>query len=240
MGTAAGVSRATPKRREVPVESVLNTAQKLLDLADTVVANPHLLTDEDAKARPQAFRAGRSKLLRVMLMLRERIDQFELVVSVDPHHPGTAVVVSAKTKPSATSTVSPARKAGSTSLEDLRRQAREGMRKLVQNGTLIKYSQFLQEWGHSKQALSQALAANRVFSLDVDGEPYYPAFYVDPHNDKKKLEKVSKALGDLPGASKLQFFLNGWGSLAGKTPLEALADGQITKVLSTAQGFVER
>ena len=62
MDTAASASRATPKQREVPVESVLDTAQRLLDLADTVIANPHLLTDhENAKARPRTFRPDRGK-----------------------------------------------------------------------------------------------------------------------------------------------------------------------------------
>jgi len=62
---------------------------------------------------------------------------------------------------------------------------------------------------------------------------------VDPGHDRAQLEKVSKVLGDLPGASKLHFFLSGWGSLAGKTPLEAIAAGQLDRVLNTAHGFVQ-
>lgn len=72
------------------------------------------------------------------------------------------------------------------------------------DGTLIEASKFLQEWGFSKQALSKAQAANRVFSLDIEGQRYYPAFFLDPRYDRAKLEKVSKVLGDLPAAAPSQ------------------------------------
>ncbi|MEJ8815231.1 hypothetical protein WKW77_29475 [Variovorax ureilyticus] len=123
--------------------------------------------------------------------------------------------------------------------DGLREAARVGQRKLVADGTLVEASKFLQEWGFSKQALSKAQAANRVFSLDIEGERYYPAFFLDPRYDRAKLEKVSKVLGDLLAASKLHFFLGARGSLAGKTPLEALAAGQLDKVVNSAQGFAQ-
>ena len=78
-----------------------------------------------------------------------------------------------------------------------------------------------------------------MFFLDVDGERYFPAFFVDPRYDVKKVEKISKVLGTLPGSSKLQFFLNGRQSLEGKTPLEALNAGQDAQVLAAAEGFVQ-
>jgi hypothetical protein len=94
-------------------------------------------------------------------------------------------------------------------LEALREEARASQKKLIQDGTLNEASKFLNEWGFTKQALSKAQTARRVFSLEIEGEKYYPAFFVDPHHDRVKLEKVSKVLGDLPGASKLHFFLSG-------------------------------
>jgi hypothetical protein len=126
-----------------------------------------------------------------------------------------------------------------TSMAALRAQARASMRKLVDDGTLIGSAQFIEERAFTKQALSKAEAAHRVFFLDVDGERYFPAFFVDPHYDVKKIEKVSKALGTLPGSSKLQFFLTGRESLRGKTPLEALNAGQDAQVLAAAEGFVQ-
>jgi hypothetical protein len=127
----------------------------------------------------------------------------------------------------------------SRTLEALREEARASQKRLVQDGTLIDGSKFLEEWGFTKQALSKAQTARRLFSLDIEGEKYYPAFFVDPRHDRAQLEKVSKVLGDLPGASKLHFFLSGWGSLAGKTPLEAIVAGQLDRVLNTAQGFAQ-
>ncbi len=93
--------------------------------------------------------------------------------------------------------------------------------------------------GLCKQALNKAQSVNRVFSLDIEGQRYYPSFFLDPRYDRAKLEKVSKVLGDLPAASKLHFFMSRRGSLAGKTPLEALAAGQFDKVMNSAQGFAE-
>ena len=46
-------------------------------------------------------------------------------------------------------------------------------------------------------------------------------------------------LGDLPGGSKLQFFVTRKGSLGGKTPLEALATGGLAKVKDVTSAFVE-
>lgn len=126
-----------------------------------------------------------------------------------------------------------------TSWAQLRAQARASMRKLASDGTLIGSAQFIKERGFTKQALCKAEAANRVFFVEVDGERYFPAFFADPNHDLTKVEKVCKTLGALPGSSKLQFFLNGRGSLGGKTPLEALAAGQYEKVLAAAEGFVQ-
>jgi hypothetical protein len=51
---------------------------------------------------------------------------------------------------------------------------------------------------------------------------------------------VSKALSDLPGGSKLQFFMTPKGSLSGQTPLDAIANGHLAAVRNAARGFVER
>jgi hypothetical protein len=65
-------------------------------------------------------------------------------------------------------------------------------------------------------------------------EGYFPYFFADEKYPRRALEKVSKALGKLPGARKWQFFTTPRISLNGKTPLEALSKGQVDAVLSAA------
>jgi hypothetical protein len=221
-----------PKHDALALADVWESAQVLTAFADAVVANPERLPK---RSRRTDLHSG--NLTQVIGMLRQKLGAAEQALSG-----ASGGAASAKTKrpvaprdPKESSSASPA----SASMAALRERARESMKQLAREGTLVDSAQFLEEWGRSKQALSKAQAANRVFVLDIEGRRYLPAFFVDTRYDRAKLEKVSKALGPLPGASKLQFFLNARGSLGGRTPLEALADGQLDKVLAAAEGFVQ-
>ena len=110
---------------------------------------------------------------------------------------------------------------------------------MVERGELLASAQFAVALGWTRQALSKALAANRVFYVDFKGDRYFPAFFADPAYQRSQLEAASKALGDLPGGAKLQFFLNRRGSLSGETPLAALAQGKLQKVKALAEDFSE-
>ena len=90
------------------------------------------------------------------------------------------------------------------------------------------------------QALSAALKARRLFALrGASGEYVYPAFFADPRHDRHTLEKVSKILGDLPGAAKWDFFTVPRLSLGGKSPLEALAKGKLDAVMAAARAYAD-
>lgn len=56
----------------------------------------------------------------------------------------------------------------------------------------------------------------------------------------KDFDEVDEVLGDLPLGSKLMFLFQAKGSLGGKTPLEALACGQVSVVKNTAAAFADR
>ncbi len=112
---------------------------------------------------------------------------------------------------------------------------------MLKNGTLLLPDVLWQRLAISRQAISKAIQEKRMFAIaGPNGKMLYPAFFADPKYDRRQLAKVSQALGDLAGSSKFQFFTTGKMSLAGKTPLEALAAGDLQKVLVTAAGFVER
>lgn len=105
---------------------------------------------------------------------------------------------------------------------------------------LIDAVEFARRRGISPEMVSELVAQDRLFSLERDGRTFYPAFLSHPTSDIRRLEAVCQRLGTLPGGSKWQFFVTPKGSLTGRTPLEALRDGDIAAVNVTADGFKER
>ena len=90
------------------------------------------------------------------------------------------------------------------------------------------------------QALSAAVKAKRMFTLSgPSGAQFFPAFFADREYDRPVLERVSKALGDLPGGRKYFFFTAQRYSLGGKSPLQALGKGKIDQVLAAAEAYLE-
>jgi hypothetical protein len=79
-----------------------------------------------------------------------------------------------------------------------------------------------------------------MFTVEVDGDRLYPAFFADPELDRQQLETVAKELRELPGWSKWQFFTTPKASLGGRTPLDALKTGKLQEVRRAAVGFAER
>ncbi len=111
---------------------------------------------------------------------------------------------------------------------------------MIKKGLLVPPVEFQQLMGWAtRQAVWKAAENHRVFYLTHKAERYFPAFYGDSSYDRKHLEAVTKVLGDLPGGSKLQFFLTRKGSLGGDTPLQALAAGRVAKVKDVAAAFAE-
>ncbi|MES2115431.1 MAG: hypothetical protein V4578_09800 [Pseudomonadota bacterium] len=112
---------------------------------------------------------------------------------------------------------------------------------LLEKGDLLTSRQLCEQLRIGRQALNKAVHARRIFSLTgPSGRQLYPAFYAAAQLARSQLEKVTQALGDLPGPSKWQFFTTPKGSLGGKTPLRALESGDLGPVLVTAAGFRER
>jgi hypothetical protein len=121
-----------------------------------------------------------------------------------------------------------------------REAARVSIHQIIQQGELVPSGEFVERLGVTRQALSKAVAAHRLFYVEIGGDRYFPAFFLDLTYDRHQLEQVSKALGELPGASKLQFFRGKKASLGGFSPLQALVKGEFTVVRNAAAGFAER
>lgn len=125
-------------------------------------------------------------------------------------------------------------------LELAEKPAKELKAQLIEKNLLTPSSTFCQALGLTRQSLVKAIAENRMFYLKHGRRNYYPAFYVDGQVPRLVLEDVTQALGDLGGPQKWQFFTRPKGSLSGKTPLEALRDGLVERVLIAARGFSSR
>ena len=105
---------------------------------------------------------------------------------------------------------------------------------------LIDAVEFSRRRGISAEMIGELVAQHRLFSLERDGQTLYPAFLANPTESIRRMEAVCRHLGTLPGGSKWQFLITPKGSLAGRTPLEALRDGDSAAVNVTAEGFKER
>lgn len=122
----------------------------------------------------------------------------------------------------------------------LERQEQEQRESDISSKRLVLGAEMRARLGVTPQALSAALKAKRIFAMQgISGEYMYPAFFADNTYDRPVLEKICKALGDLPAGSKWDFFTSPRTSLGGKTPLEALAKGKVDAVMSAAKAFSE-
>jgi len=165
--------------------------------------------------------------LKELQRLEETIHQLKAEIAEDSSDEQPAALISRASAPE-------------PAMQELPDTVRTKLTQMVRARELLASADFLNELGLSKQALSKALGANRMFYVDFRGERYFPAFYVDPMYRRTQLEAVTKELGNLPGGAKLQFFMNRRGSLGGATPLEALAAGKLDKVKDVAAAFADQ
>ena len=112
---------------------------------------------------------------------------------------------------------------------------------MIEQGRLISAQELADRLTVSRQAISRSFKEGRLFALEGDGSRlWYPAFYADNKLSRRDLHNVTKALGAIPSSSKWQFFTSPKASLNGRTPLQALQQGDREAVLASAAGFVER
>ncbi|MBB5405063.1 hypothetical protein [Paraburkholderia youngii] len=99
--------------------------------------------------------------------------------------------------------------------------------KLAKEGSLLEPAEFMRRAGVTRQAINQRLKTGSLFTVDgPNGVSYYPAFFLDESLDRRTVARVSRALKELPGASKWAFFTNPRRSLGGLTPLEVIGGKQ--------------
>ncbi|CAN7546818.1 hypothetical protein [Caballeronia sp. LjRoot31] len=110
---------------------------------------------------------------------------------------------------------------------------------LVAKGKLLRTAVVCEALGITEQRLGKDVAASRIFSVEIEGEQYYPAFFLANELDRKDLAKVVRRLDGLTGWRKWNFFTKPKASLGNLTPLQALLCGDMKQVLHAASALVE-
>jgi len=128
-------------------------------------------------------------------------------------------------------------KSGAIDFDKFEAEALPYRRQLVADGKLLLLEDMSKQWAARSETRG---AATDLFTVEVDGRTYGPAFFLDPTLSPEDLGEVSGLLGDLPGWSKWYFFTSKHGSLGAITPLEALKAGKRDHVERAARAFVER
>ncbi|ANB72071.1 hypothetical protein AYM40_06570 [Paraburkholderia phytofirmans OLGA172] len=111
---------------------------------------------------------------------------------------------------------------------------------MVAAGKLLRTSNFLAASGATEQKLSKDVAARRIFTVDLEGEPYYPAFFLVKQLSSKDLAKVVRRLDDQSGWSKWEFFTSPNALLDHRTPLQGLMQKEVKPVLRAADALVQK
>jgi hypothetical protein len=102
---------------------------------------------------------------------------------------------------------------------------------------LISLTEMQKRTHQNRQALASAVANRRLFQVTgPHGRKYYPAFFTDERYQRAHLAAVTQALGALSGQEKLDFFVMPLDVLGQRTPLQALADGDLQAVLRVVAG----
>lgn len=96
--------------------------------------------------------------------------------------------------------------------------------------------------GWTAAAVAAAVQEGRLISVmtTVAGRSspaLFPSFFADPRYDHAQLEAVTLALGTRPAPEKLFWFCRRSASLGGRTPLDALAAGDVDAVLALARSL---
>ena len=124
-------------------------------------------------------------------------------------------------------------------LAEFAAKERKRIAELAASGQLVGLGRMGELLGVTPQAVLDAEASCRIFSLEGANGALYPAFYASARLDRALLDEVSSRLDHLSGPSKWQFFTTPRLSLGGQTPIEALEAGGKDMVVAAAVAFME-
>lgn len=118
---------------------------------------------------------------------------------------------------------------------DLRIRFAEGLAQRADEGWVIPASVVQARRNLTAEQLKAAEIEGRVISISSpDGEAYYPSCFGE-QSLVESVEAVMQKLTELPWLEKWTFLMRPALSLNGRSPAEALADGNLDEVLQAAE-----
>jgi sarcosine oxidase delta subunit len=113
------------------------------------------------------------------------------------------------------------------------------LQQMVDQQALLEPTEFAQRLDWTRQALSKALGARRVFFVDLRGARYYPAFFDGRQVRTQAPRSGVEGSGRSSRNGQTAVHVDAQGSLAKLTPLEALAEGKVDAVTAAAEAFAQ-
>lgn len=111
-------------------------------------------------------------------------------------------------------------------------------RRWISDGRLLAEAEFRLRRAVTPARLARLTTSGSVFSVDVDGRPFYPTFLVDAAYNRQRLQYVCRVLWPAPPDARAFFLTERNGALGAITPLQALAGHKNFKqLLIVARGW---
>jgi hypothetical protein len=111
---------------------------------------------------------------------------------------------------------------------------------LVRHGKLLRMKDYIGAAGVTEKKLSKSVASGKIFTVELEGALYIPAFFLSPLIPHSDFAKVMRSIGDTSGWSRWDFLTTPAEALGGSTPLQFLAIKKVKPVLKAAGEFVSR
>ncbi|PHP85808.1 hypothetical protein CFB52_027180 [Burkholderia sp. AU18528] len=110
------------------------------------------------------------------------------------------------------------------------------LKRMVFAGELLIAPFFAERLGISMEQLARLEDSGNVFSVHVDGTPYYPAFFAAPDYNHRRLRKICRLIRPAQAVVRLKYLTTRWGALNDRTPLEAMqTDDGFLRLLAIAK-----
>ncbi|WP_175925974.1 hypothetical protein [Burkholderia cepacia] len=113
------------------------------------------------------------------------------------------------------------------------------LKRMVFAGELLIAPFFAERLGISMEQLARLEDSGNVFSVHVDGTPYYPAFFAAPNYNQRRLRKICRLIRPAQAVVRWKYLTTRWGALNDRTPLEAMqTDDGFLRLLAIAKYWV--
>jgi hypothetical protein len=115
--------------------------------------------------------------------------------------------------------------------DEIERQSLAARRRMVRDGELLSADEFREQLHVSAGHLARMVARGSVFTIEVDGVPYFPSLLAAPNIDLERLHAVCRILYPAPPACRLGYLSSRHANIGGISPLEALRDERQYRLL---------